>query len=174
MSSNYSTLDAENMDSKMLFEYSQVLRDRYLEQLAKIPWEEVVKNRGASFDSIRNIFLHTVDAEDLLVNCAIRRKYDEQSARRDPNKFHDLDSIRKRVEEVESDTKAYVAKLNARELGEKVEMPRRDGTSLSLRVEDVLVHAALENINHFGELIALLWQIDVEPPHLGWISYLQR
>jgi uncharacterized damage-inducible protein DinB len=46
--------------------------------------------------------------------------------------------------------------------------------SLSVRVEDVLVHLALENIHHYGELIALLWQMDVEPSHMGWIGYLQR
>jgi hypothetical protein len=45
---------------------------------------------------------------------------------------------------------------------------------VSVRVEDVLTNAVLECIHHFGELIALLWQIDVQPPHLGWISYLQE
>jgi uncharacterized damage-inducible protein DinB len=43
-----------------------------------------------------------------------------------------------------------------------------------VRVEDILIHAALENIHHFGELIAMLWQIDVEPPHMGWLGYLQK
>jgi hypothetical protein len=99
VSANYSVVDVGCVDSKILFEYSQALRGRYLEQLAKLPWEEVVKSRGGSFDSL---------------------------------------------------------------------------PSISVRVEDVLVHAALENIHHFGELIALLWQIDVEPPHMGWIGYLQR
>jgi len=43
-----------------------------------------------------------------------------------------------------------------------------------VRVEGILIHVAFENVHHFGELIALLWQIDVEPPHMGWIAYLQR
>jgi uncharacterized damage-inducible protein DinB len=161
------------VDSKILFEYSQALRDRYLEQLAKLPWEEVVKSRGGSFDSLRDIFLHTVDAEDRLVNYVILGRTEDWVSQ-SPDEFRDMDSISKRAKEVESKTNAYLAKLNPSELERKVEMPRRGMPSISVRVEDVLVHVALENIHHFGELIALLWQIDVEPPHMGWIGYLQR
>jgi uncharacterized damage-inducible protein DinB len=173
MSANYSVLDVGCVDSKNLFEYSQALRNRYLEQLAKLPWEEVVKSRGGSFDSLRDILLHTVDAEDRLINYVIPGRTENWSSR-SPDEFHDMNSISKRARGVESETKAYVAKLSPSELETKVEMPRRGMPSISVRVEDVLVHVALENIHHFGELIALLWQIDVEPPHMGWIGYLQR
>jgi len=173
VSANYSVLDVGCVDSKILFEYSQALRDRYLEQLAKLPWEEVVKSRGGSFDSLRDIFLHTVDAEDRLVNYVILGRTEDWVSQ-SPDEFRDMDSISKRAKEVESKTNAYLAKLNPSELERKVEMPRRGMPSISVRVEDVLVHVALENIHHFGELIALLWQIDVEPPHMGWIGYLQR
>ena len=173
VSAKYSVLDMITMDSKILFEYSQALRDRYLEQLAKLPWEEVVKSRGGSFDSLRDIFLHTVDAEDRLVNYVILERTEDWISQ-SPDMFRDLDSIRKRAEEVESKVKAYVGKLTQAELERKVNMPRRGMPSISVRVEDVLVHAALENIHHFGELIALFWQIDVEPPHMGWIGYIQK
>ncbi len=160
------------MDSKVLFAYSQALRDRYLDQLAKLPWEEVVKSRGGSFDSLRDIFLHTVDAEDRLVNYVIPGRT-ENWVSHSPSEFRDMDSIRKRAEEVESKSRAYVTRLIPEDLDKKVEMPRRGMPTVSVRAEDVLIHAALENIHHFGELIGLLWQIDVEPPHMGWINYLQ-
>ena len=161
------------MDPRKLFEYSQTLRDRYLEQVAALPWEETIRSRGASFDSLRNIFLHTIDAEDKLVNYIIPGKA-QKWVSWNPDDFPDMESIRKRAREVESETKAYVAKLDSAELERKVEMPRPGSQGITVRVEDVLVHAALENIHHFGELIALLWQIDREPPHMGWIGYLQR
>jgi uncharacterized damage-inducible protein DinB len=132
-----------------------------------------VKSRGGSFDSLCNIFLHTVDAEDRLVNYVILGRTEDWVSQ-SPDEFGDMDSIRKRVKEVESKAKAYVEKLKPAELESKVEMPRRGMPSIPVRVEDVLVHAALENIHHFGELIALLWQIDVEPPHMGWIGYIKR
>jgi uncharacterized damage-inducible protein DinB len=160
------------MDSKSLFEYSQSIRRRYLEQLAILPWEQVTKSRGASFDSLRNILLHTIDAEDRLVNYIIPGRTKEWVSR-SPEEFHDIDSVKKRAEDTEAKTKAYLAKLTPTELERKVEFLRPGTPPILVRVEDILIHAALENIHHFGELIALLWQMDVEPPHMGWIGYLQ-
>jgi len=161
------------MDSRKLFEYSQALRNRYLDQIASLPWAEVVKSRGASFDSLRNILLHTIDAGDRLVNYVIPGRTKDWVSR-NPDEFQDTDSIRKRAKEVESKTKACVANMKPEELERTVELPRTGMPTISVRVDDVLVHAALENIHHFGELIALLWQIDVDPSHMGWIGYLQR
>jgi len=172
LSVSYSALDVSWVDSKSLFGYSQELQGRYLEQLATLPWEEVIKSRGASFDSLRNILLHTIDAEDRLVNYIIPgRTKDWVSLSMDD--FRDMDSIGKRAREVETKSRNYVAKLDLAELEKKVEMPRMGG-SISVRVEDVIVHAALENIHHFGELIALLWQMDLDPAHMGWLAYLQK
>ena len=170
---DYSALDVSWVDSKSLFAYSQELRGRYLELLATLPWEEVVKNRGASFDSLRNILLHTIDAEDKLVNYTIPGTTKDWVPR-NMDDFRDMDSIRKRAREVESKAKDYVAKLDSAKLEKKVEMLRTGMNSISVRVDDIIVHSALENIHHFGEFIALLWQMDLNPPHMGWIAYLQK
>lgn len=161
------------MDSRNLFEYSQALRNRYLEQLATLPWAEVVKSRGASFDSMRNILLHTLDAEDRMINYVIPGRVKDWVSR-SPDEFKDIDSIKKRAKEVESKTKNYVARMAPAELERKVELLRPGKPPVQARVEDILIHVAFENVHHFGELIALLWQIDMEPPHMGWIAYLQK
>jgi uncharacterized damage-inducible protein DinB len=161
------------MDSRKLFEYSQAVRSRYLEQMSALPWAEVVKSRGASFDSLKNVFLHTVDAEDKLVNYVIAGRAKEWVPRNQDD-FVDLDSVRNRTREVESKAKAYVASLKPEDLDRKVELLGAGGQSFMVRVEDVLVATALENIHHFGELIALMWQMDVDPSHMGWLSYLRK
>jgi len=161
------------MDSRNLLEYTQALRNRYLEQVASLPWGEVVESRGASFDCLRDILLHTIDAEDRLVNYVIPGRTQDWVSR-NPEEFQDIDSIRKRARDVESKVKAYLANMKPEELERKVELPRKGMPTMSVRVEDILVHVALENIHHFGELIALLWQMDIEPSHMGWINYLQR
>ena len=56
------------MNTLKLLEYSQFLRHKYLETLSKLPWEEVVKDRGASFPSLRDIFLHMVFVVDAYIN----------------------------------------------------------------------------------------------------------
>lgn len=160
------------MDSKNLVKYSQSVRNRYLEQFATLPWEQVTKSRGASFDSLRNIVLHTIDAEDKLVNYVITGRTKEWVPR-NPEEFLSMDSIRKSAEETEAKTRYYLAKLTPAELEKKVEFSRPSTQPMLVRVEDILIHTALENIHHFGELIALLWQMDVEPPHMGWLGYIQ-
>ena len=137
-----------------------------------LPWEEVVRGRGASFDSLRNIFLHVVDVEDRVINYVIPGRAKEWVSR-PPEEFHDVGSIKKRVLEVEGKTNAYLAKLTPDELEKRIEFPMWGKPPVSVRVEDVLLQVVLESIHHFGELIALLWQMDVVPPHMGWINYAQ-
>jgi uncharacterized damage-inducible protein DinB len=161
------------VDSRNLLEYTHAVRNRYLEQFATLPWEEVVKSRGASFDSLRNVLLHTLDAEDRMINHVIPGRVKDWVSR-SPDEFQDVDSMRKRAKEVESRSTGYVAKMTPAQLERKVEIVRPGKPPIQVRVEDVLVHVVLENIHHFGELIALLWQIDVDPGHMGWIAYLQR
>jgi uncharacterized damage-inducible protein DinB len=144
-----------------------------LEQLATLPWAEVVKSHGASFDSMRNILLHTLDAEDRWINYVIPGRVKDWVSR-SPDEFEDIDSIKKRAKEVESKTKNYVAGMASAEFERRVELLRSGMPTVQVRVEDILIHVAFENVHHFGELIALLWQIDLEPPHMGWIPYLQR
>jgi uncharacterized damage-inducible protein DinB len=161
------------VDSKNLLEYSQTVRNRYLDILSTLPWAEVVKSRGGSFDSMRNIFLHTLDAEDRMINYVIPGRL-KAWVSRNHDEFKDVDSIRKRAKDVESRTKNFVGKMSPADLERKVEVSRMGMPPVQVRVEDILIHVALENVHHFGELIALLWQIDVEPPHMGWIAYLQK
>lgn len=161
------------MDSRNLLEYSQAVRNRYLEQLATLPWAEVVKSRGASFDSMRNILLHTLDAEDRMINYVIPGRAKDWVSQ-SPDEFKDIDSIKKRAKEVESKTKNYLARMAPAEFERRVELLRSGMPPVQVRIEDILIHVAFENVHHFGELIALLWQTDVEPPHMGWIAYLQR
>jgi uncharacterized damage-inducible protein DinB len=107
------------MDARNLFEYGQALRNLYVEQLATLPWEEVVKGRGASFDSLRNVLLHTLDAEDRMINSVIPGRVKDWVSP-SPDEFQDMDSIRKRAKQVESKTKNYVAKMTPAELERKV------------------------------------------------------
>lgn len=122
---------------------------------------------------MRDILLHTLDAEDRWINYAIPGRVKDWVSR-SPDEFKDIDSIKKRAKEVETKTKNYLARMAPAEFERRVEIIRSGMPPVQVRVEDILIHVAFENVHHFGELIALLWQIDVEPPHMGWIAYLQR
>jgi uncharacterized damage-inducible protein DinB len=42
------------------------------------------------------------------------------------------------------------------------------------RLADVLMQVTMEQAHHLGEMICLLWQIDVEPPEMIWIMNTRR
>ena len=156
---------------KML-EYSQYLRHSYLDTFSKLPWDEFVKNRGASFDSLRNIFLHCVDVLDFLVNHLIQGDTERIKVKFDD--YDNLEKIREYVDRVESDANEYLSKIAPVELLMKIERKFSDGTVIQVSVEDMLIELFQEETHHRGEFIALLWQMDIEPPHLGWGRYLNK
>ena len=60
------------VDIKELLEYNRQVRQRYLQALARIPWDELIRNREASFNSIRNIFIHTLKAIDYWLDVLLK------------------------------------------------------------------------------------------------------
>ena len=42
------------------------------------------------------------------------------------------------------------------------------GKTVEVTAEDVLVHVLEEEVHHRGELIALFWQMEIEPPLMSW------
>ena len=53
---------------KELHQYSSAIRRAFLEKLASLPWEAVARNREASFGSMKDIMLHMIDNEDMIVS----------------------------------------------------------------------------------------------------------
>ena len=159
----------EMIDVVKLMEYTQFLRRRYLVTMSELSWDEVIKDRGASFGSIRNIFLHCIACVDYIHRLFLgfqsfpRINYDD---------YDRIEKIKVYLESVETDFNSYLSMLNPTEFSRKIERKRRDGSVIESTVEDNLIHLFQEEIHHLGEFIALLWQLDVNPPHLGWIQYL--
>jgi len=161
------------MDYLQLYEYNGLVRRSFLEALSKLPWDEVIKNREASFYSIRNIFLHTLEVEERLIHYLISGKVSEWSPLEFDN-FTDIDRIRARTYMIDEGTEKILGSLPAEKLTEFLLFPRRDLPAVRMTVEDVLLQNLTEQVHHRGELIALLWQLDVEPPKMGWSFYVNE
>ena len=155
-----------------LLEYNQFLRKKFFYTIATLPWAEVVKNRDASFDSLRNIFLHCIAVVEY--GNTLLREGDAQFPQINFEAYDDIEKIRRYQERVEKKFTDYLRQLTVNELARQVTRRYRDGRTIVSTVEDNLLHFLLEETHHRGELIALLWQLDITPPHLGWIQYLHQ
>ncbi len=149
-----------------LHQYSSTVRQAFLEKLASLPWETVTKNREASFYSMKDIMLHVIDNEDMVVSGQILKVPDYKKAR-NWEEYTDVLMIREHLDEVEKKTEAYLEKADENELGRRVNFTVRSG-SFDLSAEECLLQSFTEQLYHMGELIALLWQENIEPPRMQW------
>jgi uncharacterized damage-inducible protein DinB len=153
------------VDVKKLLEYNETVRHRYFETFTKLPWEEFTKNREASFHSMKNIFVHTLGAIDYWLdflqkqNLHSKKKYDE---------YKTLEQVKAYMEHVEKRMHTYLNQLSPEKLNKAFTVTDEDGKTQKITAEDVLIHVFEEEIYHRGEFNALLWQMGIEPPPMGW------
>lgn len=153
------------VDVRKLLEYNESVRHRYFESFMRLSWGEFSMNREASFHSIRNIFIHTLGAIDYWLdflqreNLRSRKKFDEYSA---------FEEVKAYMEHVEKRMLDYLDSLSMDGLNKTYTITRDDNETTEITAEDVLVHVFEEEVHHRGELIALLWQMNIEPPPMGW------
>jgi uncharacterized damage-inducible protein DinB len=155
-------------DVKELYQYSATVRRKFLEKLESLPWESVTKNREASFYSMKNIMVHMIDNEDWIVNWVIQNRATEYKRARRSEEYTSMQMVRDHVDEVEKKTRAYLEKADAQEMQRRVKLVASSGDSFDLSVEESLFQSFTEQLYHMGELIALLWQDDTEPPRMQW------
>jgi uncharacterized damage-inducible protein DinB len=148
-----------------LLEYNEEVRGRYLAVLTKLPWGELVKNREASWHSLRNIFIHTMGAIDHWLALLQGQKHGSQ---REFDDYKIMSEIQEYTNQVQERMRKYLDSLTQDELMKKYSVTNDAGESVEITTEDVLIHVFEEEVHHRGEMIALLWQMDVEPPLMGW------
>lgn len=156
------------LDVKELYQYASTVRGRFLEKLETLSWESVMKNREASYYSMKNILIHMIDNEDWIVNWVIQNKANEYKRARKSEEYTSMRMVRDHLEEVEKKTKAFLEKADEKEMERRVNFVLTSGDSFDLSVEESLFQSFTEQLYHMGELIALLWQEDIEPPRMQW------
>lgn len=153
-----------------LIRYNHAVRRLYLEAMTKLPWVQVVDPRGLSFDSMRDVFLHLTLVEDRWVNYIIPDRFKDWV---DPDfaAFQNSDSLKLYMEDVQRKTECYMATLSPQELNRQIVVPWGDKPYACLSVEAVLTHMVLEDMIHYGELSAALWQMGLEAPYMAFWRY---
>ena len=153
---------------RALYGYSSQVRRKFLEKLTEMPWNEVNANREASFYSMKNIILHMIDNEDWIVNWVVHDKSREYKRAKKSEDYTDMQMIWNHLEEVESKTRKYLENADTKELARRVHFIISSGETFDLSVEESLFQSFTEQLYHIGELIALLWQLSVEPPKMQY------
>jgi uncharacterized damage-inducible protein DinB len=147
------------------YRYNAAVRDVYLDTLLSMPKKDRLRDRGASFPSLQEVFVHVLDAY---------RWWFFHVATDDAGSYRDLparemtpNQIRGAVHDVNKLVFGYLRQLSDRDLSQFLTAKYvEDGKKgqIKIRVRDMVWHMVEEELQHRGELNALLWQIDVDPP----------
>jgi len=143
---------------RTLYRYHFKKLRSYLRRIWSLPVKERYRDRGASFPSLVDIYLHILDDYRFWFIQAYTGK---------PFKDYPLGIRLSRAEaergtrEVERLVNDFLKKLAPKDLDRKffVEADRR-----SITIRAMLLQMIEGDLQHKGELNALLWQMDVRPP----------
>jgi len=155
-------------DFREVFAYNwRVLRD-FGDALAALPADVAAKDRGATHDSMKNVFHHILSVHDGWLNVTAQGSSADPAMReKDFDEVPSIVELRGYLEKIIAKEDSFLATLKEKDLDRRIQ-PAWKERPHSLR--DALAQVTLEQAHHVGELIALLWQQDIEPPEMTWID----
>lgn len=155
-------------DFVSIYEYNWWVMREYGVALAKLPREELVKSREATHESIVHIFHHILSVHDGWLNVTAQGASADSAMReRDWDEVESMDDLRAYMEKIIAKEKRFLASLSDKDLDRPIQ-PEWKTRPHPLR--DGLMQVTLEQAHHLGELIALFWQMDIEPPEMTWVD----
>ena len=154
------------------YRYNSDVREKYLGAIERLPWEEVVKERDASFSSIRDIFIHVLNAYRYWFQYGIKDNLKEYSGA-DLGDFNNVNDLRRYNLEVDSMVMSLVESLQEEDLSQVYSIEIKKG-HLRTTMEELLMHMIEEELQHRGEINCLFWQQNVDPPVTSYVDWLKE
>jgi uncharacterized damage-inducible protein DinB len=146
-------------------------RTGYVETLLKLPEAERRKDRGASFPSLEDILLHILSNNVWWLESIPQNRQEQHQEIKGPLPAVELRQRAESVAKIGIDLAGSLtpAKLNQRFV---VRGTRGDGKpfEMKMNLRTIIWHMVEEELQHRGELNALLWQMDVDAPTRAWFS----
>jgi uncharacterized damage-inducible protein DinB len=171
---NHSNIIMETSDFKELFNYNHKVRQDYIDAFKeKLSWEDIIKNRETGWLSLKDTLLHIIWVEDSWINYSIQ-------GLEDPNRPFPYSNYKSwnAIDDYNLTSKLkinnYLDSLTSNDLLKPVSRINKDGIRRHTIVRDVLTHVITEELHHRGEIIAVLWQMNIQPPDMGWLSVMKK
>lgn len=156
-----------------LMDFVHELRDEFFECAAGLGWEEFTKDRGTSMLSFRDVFLHLAYVEEQHVTefCEGRPTPWMTEVMKIPkDRFLTIEAVRERLRRVRAMGDERFLRWNTpEELAKPAVWVASKKYPLKLSRDSALAQCLTEHLLHLGEVEAMLWQMDVEPPSTFWI-----
>ena len=164
-------MGSESESFRAWFAYIARARQGYLEVFSKLPPSELSRDRGGSYPSLLDIFGHSQGALYFwMKDCA---HFDFPPQEPDAGSPPSLADVRKDETYIQAQIGRIMAELTEADLARTVhrEKGRASTHGCDIPVREVFWHLVEEELQHRGEINALLWQMDVDAPVYDWIGW---
>jgi uncharacterized damage-inducible protein DinB len=151
--------------------YNSYVRKKYLKTLSELTISKLSKRTESSFPTVLQIFLHILDAyrwwfifvmEDRL------RAYTKVRTR-----VKSISEANRLECEIDSLVMKFVWSLKPADLEREISW--HEGKKLRrIKLDALLHHMIEEELQHRGEINAVLWQMNVDPPITGWDNWVNE
>jgi uncharacterized damage-inducible protein DinB len=156
------------------YAFNSEVRKKYLKALCALPRRDLLKDRRASFPSLLDIYVHTLDAYNWYMFYA----YHDRAAefKRQAGAIKTIAQARQYEREVDQKVTAFLKRLDSRLLASTFQFtyppghPRGAGLR-KVRTRDMVLALIAEDLQHRGELAGLLWQFDAEVPFTSFTDW---
>ncbi len=153
---------------KQFYRLNRKVRSGYLDKLSSLPDQELHRDRGASYPSILDIFVHILDGYGFWFGNVLSGTHGDYSERK--GSLTRIEEVREVDNRIGKMTVDYVNSLSDADLDREVRLPWEDAPAT--RLGDICWHMVEEELQHRGEINALLWQMDLDPPIADYKDWL--
>ncbi len=149
-----------------LYNYNYWARDRQLQACAALTEEQLLRNLGSSFPSVRDTLAHMVAVEWVWLE-----RWRGSSPRKMPDaaEFPDLTVITERWRTVEHGMREYLADLNEEDLDGPVTYISQKGDTFTFSLWQPLLHLLNHQSYHRGQVTAMLRQLGAQAPGVDFL-----
>jgi uncharacterized damage-inducible protein DinB len=158
-----------------VYAYNTFVRKKYLAFFGKLSKETLTKDRGASHPSILDIFVHVLNDRSSWF-------YTYRTGKQDggivpETKIRSLADVRSLEAKVDRYIANFMMELSPGDINRlfrfTVSSGPEEGQLITWSLKGMLWHMVEEELQHRGEINALLWQDDIDPPVTSWWRWEQ-
>lgn len=156
---------------RTLYNYNAWANRRVLDTAARLSPEQLQATMGTSFDSIHATLVHVMGAQWIWLS---RWQGTSPTALFNPADYPDLAVIRRRWDEIERDTQAFVQALNEAGLARLVNYRDTRGSPFAYPLWQLMLHQVNHATQHRSEVAMVLTEFGYSPGGLDLTRYLSQ
>lgn len=154
-----------------LYDYGYWANRRLFDVIAELTPEQFTQTVAGSYGSIRNTMVHVLSAEaGWLDRCGGPKR----GPRLNPEDFPTVKSVIQAWNRVETNVSGFLAKLKDEDLVRNVEFSFGPSEEYSMRLGELMHHAAIHGVHHRGQISLLIRLLGHAPGNFDILLYYAK